>query len=425
MSTVTCHQPHEFGSDPATLHYPAALSAIWASAWTGLIERVGAYFARAETRQHVAAYLKGLLSPIERKNGWQLSEAVGEETPYALQHLLGRATWDADAVRDDLRSYVIEQLGDAQGVLVIDETGFVKKGLHSVGVQRQYSGTAGRIENCQIGVFLAYATSHGRTLIDRDIYLPKSWTDDRARCDQVGVPAEIAFATKPEQAVKMLHRALDAGVPAAWVVGDEVYGNDGALRRWLEARQQPFVLAVSSQHRIWRDLRQIKVSDLLDEMPANAWQRLSAGDGAKGPRVYDWVFVRFAGKPRNWQHAILMRRSVSDPSEIAYYSVFARPQVSLLEIVRAAGSRWSIEECFESAKGEVGLDQYEVRSWTGWYRHITLALWAHAFLTVQRAAAEMPVGKKIRSAPTARRTHPADGARGAPSALVAAMERAT
>jgi SRSO17 transposase len=341
-----------------------------------------------------------------------------------LQNLLGRAQWDADAVRDDLCDYVREHLGDPKGVLVIDETGFVKKGEHSAGVQRQYSGTAGRIENCQIGVFLAYATPRGRTFLDRALYLPASWIEDRARCERAGIPAEVAFATKPELALQMLGRALDAGVAAAWVVGDEVYGDDSKVRRWLEERRRPYVLAVSSQHRIWQDLRQIKVSELLQQLPTDGWQRLSAGDGAKGPRWYDWSYVRFPGmKPQDWQRGILFRRSLADPTDVAYYAVFAPQETSLEAIVHAAGTRWAIEESFESAKGEVGLDQYEVRSWTGWYRHITLALWAHAFLTVQRAASDEPTGKKKRRTAARRSADPVDRPRGPSPALVAEMER--
>ena len=411
--------------DAAILHAPEALIAVWESAWAHLVERLGAHFPRADLRAHAAAFLKGLLSPVERKNSWQLAEVVGDPTPYALQNLLGRAQWDANAVRDDLCDYVREHLGDPKGVLVIDETGFVKKGEHSAGVQRQYSGTAGRIENCQIGVFLAYATPRGRTFLDRALYLPASWIEDRARCERAGIPAEVAFATKPELALQMLERALDAGVAAAWVVGDEVYGDDGKVRRWLEERRRAYVLAVSSQHRIWQDGRQIKVSELLQQLPTDGWQRLSAGDGAKGPRWYDWSYVRFPDtKPQDWQRGILFRRSLADATDVAYYAVFAPQETSLQAIVHAAGARWAIEECFESAKGEVGLDQYEVRSWTGWYRHITLALWAHAFLTVQRAASdEEPTGKKKRLPAARRSADPVDRPRGPPPALVAEMER--
>jgi SRSO17 transposase len=426
MVTVAVPQPRRPPARPdaTLLHEPAALSEVWAHTWTGFVERLGRHFTRAEARAHVGAYLKGLLSPVERKNSWQLAETIGDPTPYALQHLLGRATWNADAVRDDLRAYVVEHLGDPRGILALDETGFLKKGECSVGVQRQYSGTAGRIENCQIGVFLTYATARGRTFLDRALYLPESWIQDRARCKRAHVPEDVTFATKPQLALQMLQRSLDAGVPAAWVVADEVYGNDTRLRRWLEERRQPFVLAVSCQHRLWRDFRQVEVRELVTEVPCDGWRRLSAGDGAKGPRWYDWAYARFrGGGPRGWQHGILFRRSISNPEEIAYYSVFAPSKIALTEIVRAAGSRWSIEECFESAKGEVGLDHYEVRSWTGWHRHITLALWAHAFLTVQRAASDVPAGEKIRRT-LHRRADSADRPRGPSPAVVASVERA-
>ena len=382
--------------DDAILHAPAKLIALWESGWARVVERVGAHFPRVDLRAHAGAYLKGLLSPVERKNSWQLAEVVGDPTPYALQNLLGRAQWDADAVRDDLRDYVREHLGDPGGVLVLDETGFLKKGEHSAGVQRQYSGTAGRIENCQIGVFLAYATPHGRVFIDRALYLPASWIEDRARCAQAGIPADVAFATKPALGLQMLKRALDGGV-VAWVVADEVYGDDGKLRRWLEERRQPYVLTVASNHRVWKDGRQITVEALRQQLPSERWQRISAGDGTKGPRWYDWAYERFAqAQPPDWQRGILFRRSIHDPKEVAYYAVFAPQEAPLEEIVHAAGMRWAVEESFESAKGEVGLDEYEVRHWTGWYRHITLALWAHAFLTVQRAASDVaaPGGKK-------------------------------
>jgi SRSO17 transposase len=234
----------------------------------------------------------------------------------------------------------------------------------------------------------------------------------------------VTFATKPQLALQLLQRALDAGVPAAWVVGDEVYGNDTRLRRWLEERRQPYVLAVSCQHRIWRQFRQVEVRDLAQEVPEGGWQRLSAGQGSKGPRWYDWAYASFRGVgPRGWQRGILFRRSLADPKEMAYYAVFARRKTGLDGIVHAAGSRWSIEECFESAKGEVGLDHYEVRSWTGWHRHITLALWAHAFLTVQRAASDVPAGEKIWRA-RRRRADSVDRPRGPSPAVVASVERA-
>jgi SRSO17 transposase len=350
--------------------------------------RLAPYFPRAEPRQRVLAYLQGLLSPIERKNGWQLAEMSGEATPYGFQYLLGRADWEADAVRDELRTYLIQHLGDPDAVLVIDETGFLKKGQHSAGVARQYSGTAGRIENCQIGVFVAYASQHGHALLDRALYLPEEWTKDRARCQQAGIPDEQRFVTKPALAKAMLQHARAAGVPATWVTGDSVYGDDRRLRMWLEAQPWAYVLAVSGKEYVWLDDRQRQVKTILATLPAEGWSRLSAGQGEKGPRWYDWCWLPLADpiEPK-WRRWLLVRRSLSDPAELRAYVVFAPQDTTLEEVVRVAGTRWTVESCFEAAKSEVGLDHYEVRSWTGWYRHITLAMWAYALLTVLRAGA--------------------------------------
>jgi len=372
----------------------------WAAQLRDLVDRVGHHFARAEARERVLGYLTGLLSPVERKNGWQLAEAIGDRNPYGMQHLLGRADWDADALRDELQAYVIEQLGDPAGVVVVDETGFLKKGRKSVGVARQYSGTAGRVENCQVGVFLTYATAAGRTFLDRELYLHKEWAQDRERCQEAGVPDDVNFATKPQLATRMLERALDAGVPAAWVTGDEVYGGDRRLRMWLEERQQPFVLAVKSSEPLWSDgeggVRQRKAAALTAAITAEEWQRLSAGEGAKGPRLYDWARIRLFRLPDpGWEHWLLVRRSLADPTEVAYYVVFGHDDATLSELVRVAGMRWTIEECLEAAKGEVGLDEYEVRKWDGWYRHITLVMLAHAYLTVTQATANAGVKKGI------------------------------
>ena len=357
----------------------------WTKELDRLGERIGGRFARAEARQRAVAYLHGLLSPSERKNSWQVAEEVGVPTPYRVQHLLGRARWDADAVRDDLRAYVVEHLGDKGAVLSVDETGFVQKGEHSVGVQRQYSGTAGRIENCQIGGFLAYAAPPGRTFLDRALYLPEEWRQDKARCHQAGVPETAAFATTPLLARQMIARALEAGVPARWVTGAAVYGNDGKLRRWLEERRVAHVLGVSGQHYVWVGFQQQPVAAVAQQVPRQAWQRLSAGAGSKGPRWFDWAALRLPCAERGWQRWLLLRRKIDKPTELASYRVFARARASLAEVVKVAGTRWAVEEWFETAKGEVGLDQYEVRSWAGWYRHVTLALLAHAYLTVVRA----------------------------------------
>ena len=262
----------------------------WALWQTEVERRIGPQFARREVRRRAGAYIRGLLSPIERKNGWQLAEVNGETTPYGVQHLLGRAMWDADALRNDLCPYVVEHLGDPQAVLVVDETGFLKKGQQSAGVARQYSGTAGRIENSQIGVFVTYASPQGHLLLDRELYLPKEWTSDKARCEAAGIPAERTFATKPQLAQQMLQRAFDAGVPAAWVTGDSVYGDNRSLRLWLEANHHAYVMAVSGKEYVWHAGRQRQVKTLLAALGTEGWCRLSAGDGSKGPRWYDWCW---------------------------------------------------------------------------------------------------------------------------------------
>jgi SRSO17 transposase len=367
----------------------------WTEDFAALVAQIGPRFARSEAREHAAAYLRGLLSPAARKNSWQLAETVGAAAPYGIQQFLYRAAWDPDAVRDDLRAYVVAHLGDPEGVLVVDETGFLKKGTKSAGVQRQYSGAAGRTENCQIGVFLTYAGARGHTFLDRALYLPQSWTDDRARCRAAGIPDEVAFATKPALAQAMLARALDAGVPAAWVTADSIYGDAKYLRVWLEARPIGYVLAVSGKDTVWEaGWRQRRISAYLAAPPAEGWARLSAGDGAKGPRWYDWVRLPLAAPlVAGWRRWVLLRRSVADPSEITAYVCFAPGDTTLGDLVRVAGTRWTVESCFEAAKQEVGLAQYEVRSWTGWQRHVTLACLAHAFLTVVRAHGADPLAE--------------------------------
>jgi SRSO17 transposase len=363
----------------------------WAVGLEKVLERIGPRFARSEPRVRAGVYLRGLLSAAERKNGWTLAEQAGDRTPDAMQRLLNHADWNADAVRDDLRAYVVEHLGDDAAVLVVDETGFLKKGTRSAGVARQYSGTAGRIENCQVGVFLAYATPAGRTFIDRELYLPKAWIDDRDRCAAAGIGPEVSFATKPELALAMLTRALDAGVPAGWVAADEIYGQHSGLRLALEERGMPYVLAVPVSQSVFTLLDgrpvQCRADAASTAVPASAWQRLSAGAGAKGPRLYDWarVPIRLLSEPgRYW---LLVRRSLTD-GELAHYLCFCPPESSLADLVAVAGARWAIEESFHTAKGEVGLDHYQVRRYDAWYRHITLACLAHAYLTVTRAAAD-------------------------------------
>jgi SRSO17 transposase len=339
----------------------------------------------------------GLLGAVERKNGWQLAEAAEHSTPYSLQHLLDRAPWDADAVRDDLTEYIVEELGDPNGVLVVDETGFLKKGSHSVGVQRQYSGTAGRVENCQIGVFMAYAGQHGRALMDRELYLPREWSDDIARRQAAKIPEHTQFKTKPQLAQQMIERAVAANVPFAWIAGDEVYGDNRSLRVWLEQQNLHFVLAVRSNQHVWTErLRQETVDRLAQTVTEQDWQMLSAGDGTKGPRWYDWVRVPLLSWQMPGERWLLLRKSRSD-GKLAYYVCYTPEHTDLQTMVKVAGMRWMVEECFEAAKGEVGLDQYEVRSWHGWYRHITLAMTAHAFLAaVCTSTSEIDFLKKKR-----------------------------
>src|SRR3954465_13117488 len=355
----------------------------WAVGLEKLLARIGPRFARAEPRVRAGVYLRGLLSAAERKNGWTLAERAGDRSPDAMQRLLNHAEWDADAVRDDLRDYVVEHLGDDAAVLVVDETGFLKKGTKSAGVARQYSGTAGRIENCQVGVFLAYAAPAGRTFLDRELYLPRAWLEDRARCAEAGIGADVEFRTKPGLALAMLTRALDAGVPAGGVAADEVYGQNAALRLALEERGLPYVLAVpvnqytiaAATGRIAQTrvdgppaalpaatgrIPQTRVDGLSAALPEAAWSRLSAGAGAKGPRVYDWARLPirpFSEPDRYW---LLIRRSLTDGA-LAHYLCFSPPHTPLADLVAVAGRRWAIEESFQTANSEVGLDHYQVR----------------------------------------------------------------
>jgi SRSO17 transposase len=372
----------------------------WEDELEDLFARIAGRFARVEPRRRAFAYARGLLAPLERRNGWTLAEQAGDGSPDGMQALLCSPCWDRDAVRDDVRDYVVEAIGDPGGVLIADETGFVKKGRRSAGVQRQYSGTAGRVENCQLGTFLCYATGRGRALIDRELYLPVSWTDDRDRCRAAAVPDNVEFATKPQQARAMLERAIAAGVPFAWFTADEAYGQNPGLRGWLEDQDIAYVMATRRDDEVASGLcTSTRVDQLIARVPAGAWNRLSCGDGAHGPRRYDWVSIpirrAFAHGRRGW---VLARRSISDPSEIAYYVCFGRRGTRLRELIRVAGTRWAIEESFQTAKNEVGLDQYQVRRYDAWYAHITLAMAAAAFLVASRAV------EAAKGAPTATRT---------------------
>lgn len=360
----------------------------WAEELERVASRIGRHFARSEPRRRALAYVRGLLGDSPRKNGWQLAEALGEATPDGVQHLLARADWEADAVRDELLRYGAEHLGHAQGVLVVDETGFLKKGTKSVGVARQYSGTAGRIENCQIGVFLGYVSPHGRALLDRELYLPQDWAQDAARRQAAHVPAHVRFATKLVLAQRMIQRSLDAGVPARWVTADAVYGSDYAFRTALEKRGLGYVVGVRSDHAVCIGLQQKRARALLSELPAGVWRRLSCGNGSKGPRLYDWARLPLnCSCPRPYARWLLLRRSTTDATDVAYFVCGAPPWTTLRQLVAVAGQRWAIEECLEIGKSDCGLDEYEVRSWHCWYRHVTLSLFALATAAVIRRCA--------------------------------------
>lgn len=384
----------------------------WQQELSRLKDWLGPVFRRRELRETGGAFLDGLLSGIERKTGWLMAEQAGADQPYRMQSLLGRSRWDADALRDAVRRYVVEALGDEAGVLVVDETGFLKKGAHSVGVARQYSGTAGRIENCQVGVFLSYASRWGHALIDRRLYLPQSWAaEDKARRSKTAVPEDVTFKTKPEIARDLIIAALDAGVPCAFVLGDALYGSDRRLRHMLQARQQPYVLAVRSNEtmRLGGESLELTTSEQLAAgLKTGDWHCHSAGEGAKGPRLYDWARVRlFWSTDPSWRHWLLLRRSRTKPSEVAYYIAFAPAETTLAELAGVAGLRWTIETCFETAKDELGLDHCEARSWHAWHRHISLVMAAAAFLAKLRAdllrtsMAETASGKRNERSPMA------------------------
>ncbi|GGP04707.1 IS701 family transposase [Nonomuraea glycinis] len=381
----------------------------WVAGLDALFGRVAARFGRVEPRRQARAYVMGLLAPVERKTGWQLAEAAGDVTPDRMQRLLNHARWDARQVRADLRAYVVENLGHRDAVLIVDETGFLKKGTKSAGVQRQYSGTAGRTENCQLGVFLAYASPLGRTLIDAELYLPKSWMEDRPRRREAGIPDEVDFATKPALARQMLAQALDAGVPVSWATADEAYGMDSKFRRFLEQRGVGYVVAVPKNQIVAMSLREgdKRADTLVAGAPPEAWKRLSCGPGAKGPRLYDWALatVHFETEP-GYQRWLLARRSLvpnaKGEREIAYYLCHGPAGTPLEELIRVAGARWAIEECFQAAKNETGLDHYQVRRFDAWHRHITLAMLAHAYLAV--TAAHAPKAQAAWSASHPRRS---------------------
>lgn len=371
----------------------------WQAEFDGLMARIAGRFARVESRRLVRDAVLGLMSDLAVKNCWTLAEHAGHDSPDRLQHLLCKAKWDDDGVRDDLRGYVVERLGRRDAVLVMDETGDLKKGTHTVGVQRQYTGTAGRIENAQVAVYLTYASAAGHALIDRELYLPKSWAGDAERREQAGVPAEVRFATKPALAATMITRALDAGVAAGWATGDEVYGGDPKLRQALEDRGIGYVLAVACSHQVRTHTGKIRADDFAARLPRKAWQHMSAGDGSKGPRFYDWAWITIDPERDAAGHWWLLIRRNNTTGELAYYRCWTPEPVPLRDLVRVAGRRWTIEESFQATKTLAGLDQHQVRRWTSWQRWTILAMLAYAFLAVtaatERAENSTPQGTSL------------------------------
>lgn len=350
----------------------------WLDEFGALMDRVRPWFARYETARHAGRLMMGLLSNLERKNCWTIAEQRGDVTPYGLQHMLSRASWDHDGVAGEVRDYVTTAFADPDAVLVVDETGDLKKGTATVAVQRQYTGTAGRIENSQVAVFLTYAAARGHSLIDTTLYLPKSWTEDPRRCGAAGVPEDIEFATKPKLAQAMITDALDAGVLASWVAGDEVYGADSALRSTCRAHGVGYVLAVASNHHIVT--AGCRVDELVTAAPRFGWQRLSAGDGSKGPRMYSWLLIDITSAAPGHEWVMVRRNDAT--GELAYYRCWSPHPVPLRALVRVAGLRWTIEQSFQTAKGQTGLDEHQVRTWTSWHRWTILSMLAMAFLAV-------------------------------------------
>jgi SRSO17 transposase len=361
----------------------------WADMVAEIHLRLAPCFARSEVRQRVRRYVSGLLDRVERKNSWQLAEAIGETGPQGVQRLLNGTVWNADAVRDELRAYVVDHLGHASsGILIVDETGFLKKGSHSCGVARQYTGTAGTLANAQVGVFLAYASAQGAAFIDRALYLPRSWTRDPQRRAAAHVPKGLRFATKIVLAQRMLARAFAARVPAQWVTADSGYGRSHAFRQWLERRNQSYAVMVPKTTAVEYQGRRERAEQLGQRLPEEAWVSVLAGGAGDGVATHQWVCLSLSESCAKGQcHWLLVRRCPADPSDLAYYLVYGPKETPLPEVVRVCDRRWAIEEDFAEAKGEVGLDHYEVRTWTAWHRFITLGLLAHTALVVLRQRA--------------------------------------
>ena len=363
-----------------------------------LMEKISGVFSGVLGVTNARKYILGLMSGAERKNGWQLSESLGEKTPYRIQQFLYRGGWSAKDLRDAVREYAAENVGDEDAVLVVDETGFLKQGKKSCGVKRQYSGTAGRVENCQIGVFLAYASAKGHTLIDRELYLPEEWASDPERRRAAGVPEEVVFRTKPQMALEMMKRTYDSQIPFRWITGDSVYGDFREIRAWCESVGKWYVLCVSGKEHVWIGSKQHRISKLLEQLEPEGWEAASCGDGSKGERLYDWQLLRL-NQPLQADHCryLLVRKNQSS-GEMRAYVCFSPKDTLPNKLIEVAGMRWTVEDSFAETKSQVGLDHYEVRSYQGWYKHITLAMAAHALLTSLSFASTNRGDFQVRSA---------------------------
>jgi SRSO17 transposase len=358
---------------------------VWNAELQGMFARTRSLFYRTESKKHAEQYMLGLLSTVERKNGWTIAEHAGELEPKALQRFLNLSPWDAEALRDRNRDYAMDHFADSGGILVADPTGFGKKGYKSVGTQRQYSGTLGRVDNCQIATFLCYVTSdRDRVLLDRRLYMPQSWTADPVRCAEAGVPADVTFKTRPEQVRDMIDSARQAGVPFAWFTADEEFGQNPGLCDYLQNTRTPYVMAVPKNTQFTDSCGTILRCDTRAErLPRNAWSRRACGIGLKGPRVYDWALIDSADP----EHRYMIRRSITD-DELAFYHCYDPHRAGFGELVYVAGARWPIEECFGSGKNETGLDHYQVRTWDAWHRHITLSMLTNTFLAITASKAK-------------------------------------
>jgi SRSO17 transposase len=379
---------------------------LWASALREVKRRIRPLFTQERVAVSAGLFLDGLFGPERRKTGWMRAEAAGDPGPWRQQAILGRGRWEADALRDLVRDYTLETLADQDAVLVLDETGFLKQGKASCGVARQYTGSAGKITNCQIGVFAAYVSRHGHAFIDRALYLPKAWTDDPARLAAGHVPPGTTFATKPRLALVMIERAIAAGVPFAWVAADSVYGV-GEIETALRRAGKGYVLGITSSHpfNAWGDkpLLAGTAEEIAQALPASAWVRLSAGDGTKGPRLHDWAYLELAdleaaeyddSRSGLWTRGLLVRRSIAD-GELAYFTTWCPAGTGIAMLVKVEGHRWAIEDAFETAKTELGLDHNETRSWHGWHRHVSLVMLAFAMLAAIQYRANAPAPPKI------------------------------